>query len=79
MLRAQHSWGSGHTTPTGDGISPEISPGAGADVPGGWPVVPVVPREELSRPGVGEGSKEKEVGGAKGRRGRRAAGRGRTG
>jgi hypothetical protein len=70
MLRAQHSWGSGNTTPTGDGITPEISPGAGADVPGGWPVVP---REELSRRRVGEGSKED--GGQTERRGRRAAGR----
>jgi hypothetical protein len=53
-------WGSGTTTPTGEGDNTPISPGPGADVPGGWPVpvvpdvpivpvVPVVPIEEPSR------------------------------
>jgi hypothetical protein len=46
MRRTQRPWGSGSTTPTGDGdFTPEVSPVAGADVPGGWPVIP---REESS-------------------------------
>lgn len=51
MQRAQRPWGSGNTTPTGD--APEFSPGAGPDVPGGWPMFQ---REELGRHGVGEGN-----------------------
>ena len=40
-------WGSGNTTPTGEGDVPhELSPGAGADVPGGWPIIP---REDSGR------------------------------
>jgi hypothetical protein len=57
MRRAQRPWGSGNTTPTGDGdYTPEVSPAAGADVPGGWPVIP---REELSRRSrAGEGNED---------------------
>jgi hypothetical protein len=47
MRRTQRPWGSGNTTPTGESdASPTLSPGAGAEVPGGWPVVP---REDLRR------------------------------
>ena len=81
MRHAQRPWGSGTTTPTGDGdFTPEVSPGAGADVPGGWPVIP---SEELSRhsrdgegnedPGLAERVVEPIA------PGRRAAGRGRKG
>ncbi|KAI0002543.1 Metallo-dependent phosphatase-like protein [Russula compacta] len=52
MQRAQRPWGSGNSTPTGDG--PELSP-AGAEVPGGWPMFQ---REELGRHGVGEGNED---------------------
>jgi len=62
MRRTQRPWGSGSTTPTGDGdYTHEVSPvtGApvpGADVPGGWPVVP---REESSgHSRVGEGNED---------------------
>jgi hypothetical protein len=58
MRRAQRPWGSGNTTPTGEGdLSHEIPPGAGADVPGGWPI-PVVPREDLGQRRVGEGGED---------------------
>lgn len=51
-------WGSGNTTPTGEAdLSHELSPGAGGDVPGGWPV-PVVPREDLGRRRGGEGGED---------------------
>jgi hypothetical protein len=53
MRRAQRPWGSGNTTPTGEGaLTPEVSPATpapGADVPGGWPIIP---REDLSRRSV---------------------------
>jgi serine/threonine-protein phosphatase 2B catalytic subunit len=57
MRRAQRPWGSGDTTPTGEGdYAHDVSPVAGADVPGGWPVVP---REEPSRHSrVGEGNED---------------------
>ena len=57
-------WGSGNTTPTGEAdLSGELSPGAGGDVPGGWPVAPsvvpsVVPREDLGRRRGGEGGED---------------------
>jgi hypothetical protein len=58
MRRAQRPRGSGDTTPTGDGdFTPEVSPVAGADVPGGWPVIP---REELNRPSRVEESRVEE-------------------
>jgi len=62
MRHGQRPWGSGNTTPTGDGdVSRDLSPGAGADVPGGWPVVPT---EDLRRRGrvVGEGLAERSHG-----------------
>lgn len=56
MRRTQRPWGSGNTTPTGEGdVSHE---GAGADVPGGWPVPVVVPREDLGQRRVGEGGED---------------------
>jgi hypothetical protein len=56
MRRTQRPWGSGNTTPTGEGdISHDLSPGASADVPGGWPVVP---REDLGQRRVGEGGED---------------------
>ncbi|KAI0281767.1 Metallo-dependent phosphatase-like protein [Russula aff. rugulosa BPL654] len=56
MQRTQRPWGSGNTTPTGEvDVSPMLSPG-GADVPGGWPVVP---REDLRRRSrVGDGGED---------------------
>jgi hypothetical protein len=49
-------WGSGNTTPTGEGDVPhELSPGAGADVPGGWPIIP---REDTGRRMVGESGED---------------------
>jgi len=58
MRHAQRPWGgSGSITPTGDGdYTPQVTPVASADVPGGWPVIP---REELSRRSrAGEGNED---------------------
>ena len=64
-------WGSGSTTPTGEGDGAhELSPGARADVPGGWPVVP---REDFGQRRGGEG----DEGGEGGRRTERVVDRGR--
>ncbi|KAH9965239.1 Metallo-dependent phosphatase [Russula dissimulans] len=59
MRRPQHSWGSGsgNTTPSGEGdVSAELPPGVGADVPGGWPVIP---REEPGVHRAGEGMNDR--------------------
>lgn len=57
MRRPPRPWGSGNSTPTGEGdVSHELSPGAGADVPGGWPVVPTEDLRRRSR--VGDGGED---------------------
>lgn len=54
MRHTQRPLGSGNTTPTGEGNAPHgLSPGAGADVPGGWPVVPSEDLRRRSRVGDG--------------------------
>jgi hypothetical protein len=71
--RAQRPWGSGNTTPTGEGdVSHELSPGAGADVPGGWPMVP---GEDLRQRRVGEGGGDERHTERVVERGRRATNR----
>jgi len=54
MQRTQRPWGSGNTTPTGEGdVSHHLSQGAAADVPGGWPVIPTEDLRRRSRAGDG--------------------------
>jgi hypothetical protein len=57
MRRTQRPWGSGNTTPTGEGdFSHNLSQGAVADVPGGWPVVPTEDLRRRSR--IGDGGED---------------------
>lgn len=72
MRRAHRPWGSGNTTPTGEhDLSHELPPGAGADVPGGWPVVP---SEDLGRRRGGEGGEDRRLVEQRVPHGRRAPG-----
>ncbi|KAI9451336.1 Metallo-dependent phosphatase [Russula earlei] len=57
MRHTQRPRGSGNSTPSGEGdVTPELPPAVGADVPGGWPVVP---REESSKRRVGDGKEDR--------------------
>ena len=54
MRHSQHPWGSGNSTPTGEGdVSRNVSQGAVADVPGGWPTVQTEDLRRRSRAGDG--------------------------
>lgn len=59
MQRAHRPWGSGNTTPTGEGgVSHDLlSPGAGADVPGGWPIAQTEDLRRRSR--IGDGGEDR--------------------
>jgi hypothetical protein len=70
MRRTQRSWGSGNTTPSGEDVSHDLSPGPSAGVPGGWPVIPTEDLRRRSR--VSEGGEDGRV--AERRRGRRGNG-----
>ncbi|SRR5229473_6824959 len=59
MRRTQRPWGSGNTTPTGEDVSHDLSPGASADVPGGWPVIPSEDLRRRSR--ISEGGEDGRV------------------
>ena len=68
MRHTQRPWGSGNTTPTGEGNTSHDLSQAAAGVPGSWPVIPTEDVHRRSR--VSDGGEDKRPAGrSHGRRG----------